>query len=112
METEIKFNEEFMEKALAAFKAGNGNWGDIYDKAPEKAKKRLRIAFWFSTYQKDVTPEVKEEYRMAREATGTRPSWWGTSLTTVMAWTVTRNWPSIGSRRPRCAVRPLPASAL
>lgn len=59
----MKFNEETMAEITKKFVSG-GFWKDFYGEAPEGAKKRMRVAFWASTYlgeKEDI--DLYREYR-------------------------------------------------
>lgn len=45
----MKFTEEAIEEATRSYVDG-GMWKEIYENAPEGAKKRLRVAFWASRH--------------------------------------------------------------
>ena len=62
----MKFNEETMKSATEEF-LKNDFWLEIYEKAPEGAKKRLRIAFWGSR-NLDAKEDL-DQYRECRERT-------------------------------------------
>lgn len=60
----MKFNEEAMQAAFESFMEDNF-WKEMYDNAPEGAKKRLRVAFWGSKYINER--EDLDDYREYRE---------------------------------------------
>lgn len=60
----MKFNEETMKQALADY-SNNEFWMDVYNNAPERAKKRLRVAFWASLHMNEK--EDLDAYREYRE---------------------------------------------
>lgn len=60
----MKFNEAAMDEALKRF-MDTDLWRNIYKGAPELARKRLRVAFWASSYLKEK--EDLDLYRAYRE---------------------------------------------
>ncbi len=59
----MKFNEEAMDEATRRY-ASEGARKDIYENAPEGAKKRLRVAFWGTCFLKEN--EDLDAYRLRR----------------------------------------------
>ena len=64
---ECPFGQEKLEAAKAAFLA-NPSWKDVYDKAPDGAKRRLEISFLFSANNKSWGDRLFCMYREWREA--------------------------------------------
>lgn len=64
----MKFNDEMIEKKTQEKLAESSFWREVYENAPDGAKRRLRIAFWASGGGLDEK-EDRWVYREAREQT-------------------------------------------
>ena len=68
----MKFNDQTVETATANI-LRHENWKTIYENAPEGAKARLRVAFWFATYGDEK--EDLDDYRAYRQLVEKRMSY-------------------------------------
>ena len=60
----MKFNEKTIEEATSKM-CEDPFWADLYENAPEGAKKRLRVAFWGNAHMRER--EDLDAYRVERE---------------------------------------------
>ena len=61
----MKVNDKTMADARRVF-CRNPFWRKIYDEAPERAKYRLNLSFWYSEYGKSLSDDDREAYRRER----------------------------------------------